>query len=789
MLKATKPVRGISSDGVGVGTFVLSDGSNNQQPSINLVAIVRRQKWLILACVCQGIGLAVLYWMYAPVLYESRARVMVSERSPQVSTTGTSAASESMVDEDVLANHMEVIRSRRIVEAALSRHGLAELPSIVSKLKQDEDAVDYVTSNLKLTRGGVGSAREARILSVSFVHDDAENARQILESIVVEYQAFLNQQLSNAMAEANSLIKDAQSNLEKDLTEAQQKYVNVREKAPVLFQGEGSGNVYVEQFRTLHKELVELEIQRSGVQLRLEKAKAVFDSAEDGKKLDLEALGVIDLDSLQRLGVFAGLQIHGTQSKEFLESQPERVEEAATTYKILLGLMAEEKKLVADFGDNHPQVKKLRDQIKLTEEFVNKRKDEEIPESTEKELTPERLLRAYIGFLENDLSAYDQRRQELQTRLKDSEEQARTLVQFELEEGILRSQVDRTQQLFDGLVEQLRDLDMVSGMRGFIHEILESPRRGEKVWPKLSICGVGGLILGLFAGIVLGAMNDQLDGRFRSSDEIDSLIDLNVLGRIGKLRIGKDSVLLNDSEPESEAFRMLRTIMLSEVRSGKIRMLSGTSPVPGDGKSTILANLSASFAKLDLRVLYLEADMRRPNAHLRFNVPEESGLSDILTGKVTLDQALKPSEVPKLSVITAGSGTHNPSELLQSAEYDNLLTELRSRFDLVVVDVGPVLAVSDPMIVAQKADATVLIIRSANDTRQQVQETVSMLRSAGANLVGCIVNTVGSGNEFERVGYYGYYGDAYRDLSSANGNPTVKVQNGEAKRKSSRKKS
>jgi capsular exopolysaccharide synthesis family protein len=784
MLKATQSSRASSAGNSSVGTIVLADNSSNQ-PTLNISAIMRRQMWLILACIGQGLALAVLYWMHAPEKFESRARVMVSQRSPQMSSTTSGTSSESIVDEDVLSNHMEVIRSRRIVETALTKHSLDKLTSITAHLKENEDAADYVIDNLKLTRGGSGGAKGARILSISFEHEDADNARRILEAIVVEYQIFLSQQLSKAMSEANNLIKEAQENLEADLNSAQQKYVEVREKAPVLFQGEGSGNVFVEQFKTLHKELLTLDIRQSNIELRLQKAKDVYGSKGEGGTIDLEALGVIDLDSLQRLGVFAGLQTKGAQSEEFLASQPERLEEARTQYTHLLQLMSDEQKLRADFGENHPKVRQLAEQIELTRKFVIERRTEAGADSTQRELTPERLLKAYIGFLENDINECNKSRTEMQAMLADAESQARTLVEFELQEGILRSRVDRTQQLFDGLVEQLRELDMASGMRGFIHEVLESPRRGEKIWPRFSICGAAGLLLGLIAGLVLGAANDQMDGRFRSSDEIDSFIDLPVLVRINRLKLGKDTVIVSDSEPESEAFRMLRTIMLSDVKSGKLRVISGTSPVPGDGKSTILANISATFAKLDLRVLYLEADMRRPNAHLRFNVPEEHGLSDILRGRKTVSECLKPTEIKTLTVITAGSGTLNPSELLQSAEFDTLLSDLRGQFDLVVVDVGPVLAVSDPMIVAQKTDATLLIIRSANDTRQEVAETVSMLRSAGANLLGCIVNTIGSGNEFERVGYYGYYGDSGRDLmsgSSTNGHDGSKSLTGNGSR-------
>ena len=195
--------------------------------------------------------------------------------------------------------------------------------------------------------------------------------------------------------------------------------------------------------------------------------------------------------------------------------------------------------------------------------------------------------------------------------------------------------------------------------------------------------------------------------------------------------------------------------------------MSASSPLPQDGKSTILANLAAAFAKLDMSVVLIEADMRRPTFHKRFGVPDATGLSELLRETVTIDDAIVPSGIPNLTLITAGAGVTNPSELLQGESFDRILAALRERFQLVIIDVGPVLAVSDPIIVAQKSDGMLLVVRSANDTRQQVTEAVETLRAANAKMLGCVVNTYGSGEGFERRGYYGGYYSSDRAEKSA----------------------
>ena len=763
-----------------VSQVIFAD-SMQSQPSLRISDVLRRQRWVILGAMSLGLALGSLYWSKARVWFESSAKILVSQRDPNLaSSANPGAQSDNMVEQDVLANHMEVVRSRRIVEGALKRHSISELPSITSQLEGTEkDSADYIIDHLKLSRGGKGTAKDARSLSISFEHTDADDARLVLEAIVVEYQLFLGEQLSRAMSEANTLVKDARDNLESELEKVQQEYITARQNAPVLFQGEDSSNVYLEQYRRLHEELLTLDIQESSSASRLEKAKAVLAKKAEGREITIADLGIIDTDSLSRLGIFAGMQSNAAKGTVFLSDQSDRQEQARLV-AALVEKQVELRRLEAELGARHPDVIILKDEIEFKKEKIEERESALAPGMADVELTPEGLLSAYIAFLENDVTAIAERRNELALLKDDAEKQARVLVEYELKEGIIKSRVDRTQTLFDGLVEQLRGLDLASGMHGYIHELLESPRKGEKVWPSLAMCGIGGIMLGLVGGLFASVMIDQLDTRFRTSSEIDSAIGLPILTRVGGFKTEGTFPIVADNSPEGESFRILRTLLLTDIRSGQLRVISATSPLPGDGKTTILANIAASFAKLNMSVVLIEADMRRPTFHKRFNVPDERGLSDVLKGKCSLDDVLIPSGVQNLTLMTSGSGAADPSELLQHEVFDELLVSLKERFQLVIVDVGPVLAVSDPVIVAQKSDGMLLVVRSSNDTRQQVIDAVETLRSANAKMLGCIVNTYGSGHEFERRGYYGYYySDRNGKGSDSSGKALLSTRNAE----------
>lgn len=749
-------------DSPDTGRFLLQEPPQSVA-TVNLVEVLRRQFWLIVFCTVLG---CVAGWQYVektPVWYETRATVLVSQRNSGLAGAagaGSVAAGESVISEEILANHMALLHSRRNIENALQKAGLSELDSIVSELDDDQDVTDYVIDNLSLSRGGKGDSRAARSLDLEFQHTHAADAQRILQSVVDEYMAVVDQQFADSLAIANNLVIKDQDRIQKDLQQAQEELHQARRAAPVLFTGQGSSNVYVEQYRVLANQLVTAELDEVTIKGRLEKANRVAKQYEDlSMNMPIEALGVIDTESLERLGVFAGMKANSTRIADIQMNQPERQEEARAQYTHLLRLMSEKKRLEADFGSGHPDVQKLQGEIDLVEEFLEDHQVKEEVQEDEPQLTSRQLLDAYIGFLKSEIQANAERKAELTARVENAEKRARSLVDFEMQDEILRSRIDRNQQLFDGLVEQLRTLNLASGVDGYIHEILEEPRLGIKIWPRLSICGAAGFLLGLISGLFLALINDQRNAKFHSAQELDNALGMPVLGYVDRLPVGNTQGLVASDAIQGEAFRMLRAMLLSDVREGRLSTLTATSPAPGDGKSTILMNVAATFASLGMPVVIVEADMRRPTFRKRMKLNNEFGLSEILGGSCLMEDAMTIGVAPNLSVIHAGAPTASPAELLESEAFDALLKELRTQFVLTIVDVGPVLAVSDSLSVAQKVDGTILVVRPSADTRSQISGAAEMLRAGGVNLLGMVVNAYGSSKQFQS-GHYGY-GDSY----------------------------
>ncbi|MCA9140729.1 MAG: polysaccharide biosynthesis tyrosine autokinase [Planctomycetales bacterium] len=763
---------------------------SSDSDSLDILEIVSRQRWLIGFLSVVGLVAGVAYAMNAPVWYRSQAKLLIAERTAGLGSGGGAGTGTGIVEEDTLANHMELIASRMIVGQALEANGLMELESITPHVTESEDAIDYVIEHLDIVKGGSGSAKAARSLNISLTHTDPEDARLVLTAVMKEYEKFIVAQVEQVMGRANELVNEAKSDVESALARAEQEQLTARQEAPLFFQGEGSSNVYQDRFRRLQDEMLDLDIQESTLRTRLERVVSVLSEMEGSTDPidNLDKLALIDSESLERLGLFAGLQMNSANTAEFRAAMPAKAEEARTQFTHLLTLSSEKQRLNAIFGPGHPKVQEIENEITLVKQFLQDNESLSNPDGlfTDTTLTPEGLLKAYTGFLQHDLAALTERRKELLYLSSDAEKKAKELIEYELRDLVLQKNIERQEALFDGIVSQLRELDTASSLSGYLYEFLEVPRLGQHTWPKLPLCAAAGLLLGICSGLAFAFGSDVRDGRFRSAAELDETIGLANMGRVGKMMSidrGVQGLISAELSPDAEAFRLGRTMMLVDIKSGNLKTIGFTSPMQGDGKSTIMSNFAVSFAQVDLRVLVVDADLRRPSVHRYFSVPKAVGLCDILEATATIEDAIKPTSIENVSVITAGSNTKVPAELLQSERLDEVLEELKNDYDVILLDLPPVLAVSDPVVVLPRLDGSILVVRVSRARRDEVLNTMRRIKESGGNFVGWMLNAFGAGAKFDGAGgYSGYYESDYTRSNPRNG----RTVNGKAKAKAAR---
>ncbi|HLE80225.1 MAG TPA: CpsD/CapB family tyrosine-protein kinase, partial [Dehalococcoidia bacterium] len=210
----------------------------------------------------------------------------------------------------------------------------------------------------------------------------------------------------------------------------------------------------------------------------------------------------------------------------------------------------------------------------------------------------------------------------------------------------------------------------------------------------------------------------------------------------------------------SEAFRTLRTSVLLSTADRPPRALLVTSSQPGEGKTTISANLAISLAQLGRRVLLIDGDMRRPCIHRAFQVKEGAGLVSYLTGQRAWQEAVQTTRVPGLDVLVCGPIPPNPAELLSSDRMRLLIREVVGEYDFVVLDSPPLLNVADSRVLATLVEGVVLVVKGGATPRELVQRAQSNIRDVGAHVIGVVLNNLDVRADdyyYYRYHSYGYY--------------------------------
>ena len=253
-----------------------------------------------------------------------------------------------------------------------------------------------------------------------------------------------------------------------------------------------------------------------------------------------------------------------------------------------------------------------------------------------------------------------------------------------------------------------------------------------------------GFVLGLLAGLGLALLREILDVSVKDVDRLGEKLGAPALGLVGYDSDARKAPLPVVTKPQSahaEAFRQLRTnLQFVDIDQGATKTLVITSSLPSEGKTRTAVNLALAIAQAGQRVVLVEADLRRPRVNSYLGLLDDVGVTTVLLGHVTLDEALQPYGDLPLEVLACGRQPPNPSELLSSDRMQHVLRELRHRADVIIIDAPPLLPVTDAAVLARQSDGAILVVRHGKTTFAQVDRAVENLRLAGARLLGTIVN-------------------------------------------------
>lgn len=284
------------------------------------------------------------------------------------------------------------------------------------------------------------------------------------------------------------------------------------------------------------------------------------------------------------------------------------------------------------------------------------------------------------------------------------------------------------------------------------------------------------LALGLAAGLVLGVglavLRDRLDNTVKDRTTLEEISKVGLVGSIplDKERRKEAAISFeNDNSSIAESFRKLRTNLQFLTVDNPPRVIVVTSSSPHEGKSTTAINIALALAEAEHEVVLVDGDMRRPSVDRYLDLVGTVGFSTVLSGGATLDEVLQKTNFPQLTVLASGASPPNPSELLGSQAARNVLAELRERFDYVIVDSSPLLAVTDGAILAANSDGALVMSRFGQTKREHLTHAIGNLRDVGATVLGAVFTmTPTRGSSRYSYNYsYNYYGDDRRDSAKS----------------------
>ena len=293
--------------------------------------------------------------------------------------------------------------------------------------------------------------------------------------------------------------------------------------------------------------------------------------------------------------------------------------------------------------------------------------------------------------------------------------------------------------------------------------ILQASAPGAPSSPKIPLNSAIGLVLGLFLGVVLAFVLDLSDDRVRGRFQLESYLDAPLLAYVphakSRDRSRRTAHLVVDLEPRgpaAEAYRTMRTNVLSMARKRGLKVFAVVSPMQQEGKSLTAANLAAALGQTDERVLVVSADIRKPRIHEHFGVLNGKGLTEVLEGELALGEAIVRPAVGNVWVLPGGHVTSRPAELLQSPAMAELLDTVRREFDIVVLDCPPVLGLADCLALLPLTDAVLLVVRSGRTRGGAILETTDQLERVGVRVDAAVLTDVQAprGRHYG----YGYYG-------------------------------
>ncbi len=386
-------------------------------------------------------------------------------------------------------------------------------------------------------------------------------------------------------------------------------------------------------------------------------------------------------------------------------------------------------------------------------------------ESVQKRLNSE--TGKIIKGIENDYESSLRRESLIRQAFEQQKARVMQMKEKAIQYNILMREADTNKELYRGLLQRMKEAGISAGITASNVQIVdraEFPTNPHKPNKRLNLLLAA--IVGLFLGTGVAFFLEYLDNTVKTPEEVEQLIRLPSFGIVPEVslerrrRLEKEASdpveLITHSHAKSmvsEAYRNIRTSILLSFPEKPPKRIVITSPNPGEGKTTTVINTAIALSQTGVQVLIIDTDLRKPRVHKVFCDGNGAGLSNFLSGHAELESIIKNTEIPNLYYIPSGPIPPNPSELIGSGLFKNMLDTLGERFDHLVLDSPPVLGFADSIILSTSTDGIILVVLGGKTPRETLQRAKDVLHQVNAKILGVVINRV----NIQRSDYAYYY--------------------------------
>lgn len=711
--------------------------------------ILKRRRWIVLSAFLIILLSSGIFSFTTQPIYESSTTLMIEEDGGMKKEIFE--ISSYMKQETMIKNQVEIIKSRTLAESVLQALLSSPFKKVWEEVVLRKGAEKVNTNDMVLTlqqNTKVVPLKETDIVQVKVTAPNPDLAAFLTNTIAREYYKQSLQISRGEITEVRQFLEEQLSNTQKELQQAEEALRIYKER---------------EKVAALPEETEELVKQLASFESLYNEAKTEFESNQ-------KRLSYMQSQLSERKSHLVE-DISQVSSPLIIQLR----KEMANLEGIKAGYIAQ------GFPEDHPKMEEITNRIKdikqklvkETSELVSREMASSDPLGYSQELVDKILT------LEIEIQSLGAKTEALKNIVDTYSNNLNTLPEKSLKLARLERNAKVGENIFLMLKEKYEESKIKeAGQIGNVRIIDKALPPEDPIKPKKKVNLLLGALLGLGLGLGMAFFVERLDNSLKSIEDVEAT-GLSILGSIPLIKGTKDrkskkeeeksedyqikritSNLVTHFEPKSpisEAYRTFRTNLQFARLDAPLKTILVTSSGPSEGKSTTVANLAITMAQMGTNTILIDSDLRRPVLHSIFNLQRTPGLTNYLAGNVPWKEIIQETPIENLSLLTCGVLPPNPSELLGSKKMRMLLEELKEKYDMILFDSPPVIAVTDAAVLSTLLDGVVLVSSSGSTSREALLRAITLLENVKGRLIGGVLNKIKVESVYGSYHYYYYY--------------------------------